>query len=42
MVTHNRISECVEMIRITEDITKFMSDSMRPWKLGLTSFGESL
>ena len=41
MVLHSWISEFLEMFGIAENITKFMSDSMRSWKLELTS-GESL
>ena len=42
MVPHSWIIECLELFGIAENVRKFMSDSMRSWKLELTSSGESL
>ena len=42
MVPHSWINECLELFGIAENVIKFMSDSMRSWKLELTSSGESL
>lgn len=42
MVLHSWFSECLETFGIAENITKLMSDSMRSWKLELTSSNESL
>ena len=42
MVPHSWIIECLELFGIAVNVIKFMSDSMRSWKLELTSSGESL
>ena len=42
MVPHSWILECLELFGIAENVRKFMWNSMRSWKLELTSSGESL
>ena len=42
MVPHSWILECLELCGIAENVRKFMWNSMRSWKLELTSSGESL
>ncbi len=42
MVPHSWIIECLETFGIAENVRTFMSDSMRSWKLELTSAGERL
>ena len=42
MVPHSWIIECLEMFGIAENVSTFISDSMRSWKLDLTSSGVSL
>ena len=40
MVPHSWIIKCLQLFGIAENVRKFMKDSMRSWKLELTSSGE--
>ena len=42
MVPHSWIVECLGMVRVSEQIKHFLSESMKAWKMDLTCNNQSL
>ena len=42
MVPHSRIKDCLKMHRITDGVIKFMEETLKNWRVELTTGGKSL